>query len=202
MKRIFLSTLTVFVTSLVFGQTSFGIKAGLNLATTNGFVTENKYIVAPHLGAYSDIKIVKRFFLHPELLYTVKGYRFPLIGVHSKGTLAFSYVTIPFLFGFKPTEKAAIKVGPEVGYLLNAKYRFADSTANHPEYFNKVDLSLDFGITYQVTKKLSTELRYNYGFKGLVDVTYADQYGNQTGKGKLGAHRLFQLSINYELTGK
>ena len=202
MKKIFLATLSILTTTLSFGQTVFGLKAGMNLSTTQGFALENKSIIAEHGGVYANINFSKRLFLRPELLYTVKGYKFPAIGMHDKGTLSFSYIAVPMLIGYRPTNRFSVSLGPEAGYLINAKYRFPDSTASHPEYFNKVDLAINIGTACTINRKFSAELRYSHGFKGLVDVTYTDQYGNQTGKGKIGAHRNFQLSLNYQLTNK
>jgi hypothetical protein len=106
------------------------------------------------------------------------------------------------LIGYRPTERVSVSLGPEIGYLLNAKYRFSDSTVSNPEYYNKVNFAIVIGTAYTINKRFTAELRYNHGFKGLVDVTYTDQYGNPTEKGKLGAHRVFQLSVNYQLTNK
>jgi hypothetical protein len=200
MQKLILSIAVVFVTFAGFGQSSFGLKGGANLSTTTGFITENSYIVAPHFGIFATIPFSKKVFFRPELLYSVKGYSFPAIdSFYNKGRLIFSYLTVPLLVGFKPADKLLIMAGPEVGYLLNAKYHFENITLDRSTWFNKVDWSVLVGSVYSVSEHVLIELRYNYGFKDLANIIYTDQNGNYSGKDKIGAHRVFQVSINYLL---
>jgi len=198
MKKLVLAALTALITTITFSQVGFGLKAGLNLSKPEGFIHQNEFIVTEHFGAFAKIDINKSVFLRPELLYNVKGYKFPALGMYDKGTLSFSYISMPLFVGSRQIEKVSILLGPEVGYLLNAKYRFPDSAASHPEYFNKIDFAANIGAGYTINKKISVELRYSHGFKTLIDVVYTDQFGNETGKGKIGAHRVFQLSLSYQ----
>lgn len=201
MKKIVLVTLTVLITTITFSQVRFGLKAGLNLSKPEGFIHKNEFMLTEHFGAVAKMDINKAVFLRPELLYSVKGYKFPALGNVDKGTLSFSYVSMPILVGSRQIDKLSILLGPEVGYLLNAKYRFPDSTVSHPEYFNKFDFAANIGAGYTINKKFSIEVRYSHGFKTLIDVVHTDQFGNETGKGKIGAHRTFQLSLNYQFKG-
>ena len=198
MKRFVLATLTVLTTAITFGQTALGVKAGLNLSNTKGFDSEAKPILAEHLGAFANINVGKRVFLRPELLYTMKGYKFPAWGMYDEGTLNCKYMAMPVLLGIRPMERMSFLLGAEVGYLLNAKFHFTDSTGSDLRQFNKMDVALNAGAAYWIRKRFSAEVRYSNGFKGLVNVTYADQSGSHTRK--IGAYRVFQLSLNYQLT--
>ncbi len=198
MRRLILLTLCVLTSAITFGQTSFGVKAGLNVSNTKGFDSEAKPIVAQHMGAYANITVGKRLFFRPELLHTVKGYKFPKWNTYEEGRFVAHYLALPVLFGMRPTEDISILVGAEVGYLLNAKFHFADSTSSNLRHFNKVDFALAMGAAYRFASKLAVEFRYNHGFEDLLTVSYSDQSGNYTRK--VGAHRAFQLSLSYRLS--
>jgi hypothetical protein len=201
MKQLTFLIFTLFISILSYGQINFGLKGGANLANVKGFVTDGRKIrLGEYAGLLSEILIHKQLFIRPELLYSVKGYNFPALGNYNRGNLSLSYISLPILLGYQSTKKLKVLLGPEVSYLLEEKFKFSDGSTLYPGDFNKIDLGIDLGIAYPITKKLSSEFRYNYGFRDLVNVTFTDPYGSPVRKGKMGANRVLQIGLIYKLT--
>jgi len=202
MKKIIVTTLLI-AFSLVqsFAQVSFGAKAGLNVSNTKNIGSaDNKIRPGFNAGLLAEIRILRKFLIHPELLYSVKGNKFPATAFNGGGTLSLNYVSIPFLVGFRPTNKIAILAGPEFSFLTNANSKFDGSDHDVTKNYRKFDMAIDLGVTYKIIMGLGAELRYSYGFEDLADVTYTDQFGNETGKGRIGSNRVFQFGLYYKFS--
>src|SRR4051812_8935277 len=98
MKIVLLTALTFFTTTVIFAQSSLGIKGGLNIskATTIFPAPQERY--AFHAGAVFRKPIAAKLFIQPELQYSSKG----LSHDPSYGniTLRFQYLAVPVLIGF------------------------------------------------------------------------------------------------------
>ncbi len=202
LKKTFITTLLV-ASSLVqsFGQISFGVKAGLNLSNVkNVGSTENKTRLGFNGGFLTKIDISKRFIVQPELLYSIKGNKFPPTAFNGGGTLSLNYISIPLLGGFRPNDNFTILFGPEFNFLTNANSKFDGSNHDVSKNFRKFDLAIALGATYSIKKNVGIELRYSYGFEDLADVILIDQSGNQIGKDRTGSNRVFQLGLFYKFS--
>jgi opacity protein-like surface antigen len=204
MKKTFFTTfLMTFSLFQSFGQISFGVKAGLNLSNVkNVGSTDDKARLGLNGGLLTEIKISKKFIVRPEVLYSIKGHKFPATAFNSGGILSLNYISIPLFFGFRPTDKFTILLGPEFSFLTNANSKFDGSNHDVSKNYRKFDFAIDLGATYTIIKSLGVELRYSYGFEDLVDVTYTDQNGNDIGKGRIGSNRVFQLGVFYKFSKK
>lgn len=204
MKKISITTFLVsFFVFHSFAQVSFGAKAGLNVSSVKNLGSaENKTRVGFNGGLLTEIKISKKFIVRPELLYSIKGNRFPATPFNGGGTLSLNYVSVPLLAGFHPAEKFSILLGPEFNFLINANSKFDGANHDGTKNFRKFDLAIDLGAAYNFTKALGVELRYSYGFEDLADVTYTDQAGNDIGTDRIGSNRVFQLGVFYKFSGK
>ena len=107
MKKIILTTLTcIFFLLYANAQISFGIKGGLNLSNVKfPGSPNNKTRLGFNAGLLTQVSIFKKFIVQPELLYSVKGHKFPATNFNGGGTLSLNYISVPVLVGFRPIKK-------------------------------------------------------------------------------------------------
>jgi hypothetical protein len=201
MKKIIITTLSfTFFLTQSFGQIKFGIKGGLNLANVKNIgLASNKVRFGFNGGVLTEILIGKKFIIQPELLYSVKGFKFPATEFNSTGTLSFNYISAPILGGYQASEKLTILAGPELSFLTNAKSRFDNTDHDVSKNFRKFDVAIDLGIKYNISNVFGIDLRYSFGFEDLMDVMFTDQFGDEIGKRRVGSNRVFQIGVFYKL---
>ncbi|MGK2863777.1 MAG: porin family protein [Chitinophagaceae bacterium] len=176
-------------------QVSFGVKSGINIATTKDLIAYPKNRVGWYAGAFSKIPIHKKLFLQPEFLYSTKGHKsYNQIG-DSKLITRFNYLNVPILLGYKIDHKTSLFFGPELGYLTSAHLLVSDIenlnvSKNYPPKF---DVGLAVGLNYKIIKNIGAEVRYNYGFNTLYSI---DAVGNRYSENK-GGNRVFTIGVNY-----
>lgn len=201
MKKIYSCLLLIFFilfSNLSYSQVSFGVKSGINIATTKGLIAFPKNRVGCYGGAFAKIPLRNKFFLHPELLYSSKGF-----GVNQtnplnapNATYRLNYLNLPILLGYEIDRKTSAFFGPELGYLISVHqvYRHDENFNVSKDFPPKFDVGMGIGLNYKLVKNIGIELRYIYGFNTLYDV---DAIGNRHGDGINGAHRVLQIGVNY-----
>ncbi|MBI2730754.1 MAG: PorT family protein [Sphingobacteriales bacterium] len=193
----------LFSLTKIYSQINFGIKTGLNISNAKSINSDNnKARLGFNGGVLSEIEFSKKFILRPELLYSVKGCKFPATAVNTAGTLSLNYFSVPILGGYHLNNDFTILLGPEFNFLTKANSKFDNSDHDVSSNFRKFDVAIDLGATYNLKSGLGVELRYSYGFKDLVDVIYTDQMGNVTGQGKEGSNRVLQIGLFYKFLKK
>ena len=199
MRKFLLSLSLSFITYCSYSQVTFGLKSGINIATTKGLIAFPKNKIGWYGGGFAIIPIHAKFFLQPELLYSSKGY-----GVNQRNpynapnpNYRFNYICLPILAAYKIDKKTSLLFGPELGYLMVVREVFPDGDNLNvsKSYPPKFDVGLDIGISYKIFNKLGIEVRYNYGVNTLYAV---DAVGNGYGIPN-GANRVFQIGLNYTL---
>ncbi len=121
MKKFILFISILFIINLSHGQVSFGVKSGINIATTKDLIAYPKNRVGWYAGGVATITLHKKFFLQPELLYSTKGDKSSnQIGL-SKIVTRFNYLAIPIHLGYNIDRKTSLLFGPEFGYLISAR---------------------------------------------------------------------------------
>lgn len=194
MKKISLILVSFFISYLSYSQVSFGVKSGINIATTRGMIEYTRLKLGWYGGAFAMIPLDKKIFLQPEILYSSKG-----TGVRKYTALRsvtnYNYINVPILFGYNIDHKTSLLLGPEVGYLTSVHeiYEDGDNLNVSKSYAPKFDAGLDIGLNYKILKKAGIEIRYNYGFKILY---YIDGAGRHVTEFKAG-NRVFQIGLNY-----
>jgi len=123
---------------------SVGIKGGLNLSNVydsegEEFQADSKIGLAA--GAFLAIPIGKYLGIQPEVLYSQKGFQATgrILGSTYKFTRTTSYIDVPLLFAFKPSEFITILAGPQYSYLVKQRDVFANastSIAQETEFVN------------------------------------------------------------------
>lgn len=175
----------------------FGLKAGANFAqfTPNPQFYGNelgdyKRKIGYYAGGFLNIRISEKFELQPELLLAMQGTRLVIEDVETQGEFGSS----PVLFDFKSkvsdltiilpleirfyfTEKYFVEAGPQLGYLVDRKYKAEGNylspdipiereDPNDPNNFDydKFEYGLNLGTGYKLSEDLTLSARY---FRGL-----------------------------------
>ncbi|MDR1169835.1 MAG: PorT family protein [Prevotellaceae bacterium] len=194
-------------TSSSAGRTNrFGIKAGLNLASTTDCTVKSgqNTVEIPggrrtsfHIGVFDNYRFTDRFGLQAEALYSVQGDKDKL-----------SYINIPILADVRLTRNLGILAGPQIAVNVSKPGLYDDSysltaspdgisfnTLNELVGSNKtaaVDFAIVAGARYILMNRLVIDARYNFGltpvrtFKDMNSITVSG-YSN----------RVFQVSAGW-----
>ncbi|MGI9543928.1 MAG: porin family protein, partial [Cyclobacteriaceae bacterium] len=101
------------------------------------------------------------------------------------------YVNVPVMVKFYPVKGFNIQVGPQVGFLLNAKNKYKENgTSVEDDYkdsLKKVDFGLAAGLGYKTGFGLNIDARYIHGLADINDLNVGDEIKNM----------VFQVSLGY-----
>jgi hypothetical protein len=190
MRKIFIILTALFLVNISYAQVRFGLKAGGNLANIDGF-DKTKMKLGLSAGPALQIKLANVFFLQTELLYSVKGTRSDSMQ-NADAKLDLNYINLPILIGYRAAPNFSIKLGPEIGRLLSAKSEIDGNTTDITDFYQSFDFGANLGLAYSF-KKIALDLRYNYGFKDLLERAN----GSGTSGGEDVANRVLQFSLTY-----
>ncbi len=197
MKKLglFLLAVILFITS--YSQVQFGIKSGINIATTRDLITFPKNRLGWYGGGLAIIQLHKKLFLQPELNFSSKGYRYIDQSTNRTVAMRLNYLSIPIQLSYNIDKKTNLLFGTELGYLIKAVNDFNNENANATASFpKKLDIGLAIGLQYDIIKRLGVEARYIYGFKRFYQT---DAVGVRRSE-LLAANRAFQLGLYYILS--
>lgn len=177
------------------GDVSLGLKAGASLtnfvgADATGY--DNRF--GFHAGVFANIGLTSLFAFQPELLYSQKGVNYSNT---SDLSLRLHYVDVPLALHIN-TGGLFFEAGPQVGFLVAAKYQRGSTTTDVKANSNAVDFGYLFGLGYQLKHGLGASLRYNGGF---TNVAQATTYGNTTYQTR-ARNSAFQLYLTYSVNGR
>lgn len=139
----------------------FGLKAGVN--ASNIINEKGEALSADGKlgfvgGAFLAIPIGKYFGIQPELLYSQKGFKATgiLLGSTYQVTRTSTFIDLPILFAFKPSEFFTILAGPNYAYLLKNNDSFGNTTTT---------------IEQETVFENEDQRKNTFGFTGGVDIT-------------------------------
>lgn len=94
------------------------------------------------------------------------------------------------MVGYRPVDRLGLEGGLELGYLLN-----------DGAYNSALDLSLDLGAVFSITKELKAGVRYVLGINSVYkqDFEFKDEMGNLSNAVVIFPNRVLQLSLYYRL---
>lgn len=165
MKKIILAAVLFLATSATIQAqlVQFGVKAGVNFASQTGdaglqgVAFDKEGITSYHVGVLAEIKLLEKFSIQPELLYSTQGatYKFKDAQEDFKNELA--YLSIPVMAKIYMTKSLSLEVGPQASFLLNQKndVRFDDAKT--------FDFALNAGLGLKITKSIFIQGRYSLG---------------------------------------
>ncbi|RED49990.1 porin family protein [Seonamhaeicola aphaedonensis] len=151
MKKIILTTVLLISIMSLYAQ-NFGMRAGADFATAkaefDGFsISENETGV--YIGLFARLNISESFKIRPETNY---------ININD-----LDQIQIPILAEIGLSDKFNALAGPSFGFLLD--------TEEGSKSFN---FGLDFGLSYDITKKFLVEARYSLGLSNLAGDDFFD----------------------------
>jgi hypothetical protein len=136
-------------------QFAFGLKLGGNLSNVydsegESFQADSKLGLAA--GAFVSIPIGTYIGIQPELLIAQKGFKATGSILGSSYSLArtTTWIDVPVLFAFKPSEFFTLVAGPQFSYLLKQKTVFENATttiAQEQEFENESIRKYTLGMT-------------------------------------------------------
>lgn len=126
-------------------KAQFGLKAGMNISNVydskgEEFRADGKFGLAG--GIFGEIPIGKYFGIHPEILFSQKGFQASgkILGSTYTFTRTTNFIDVPLMLTLKPSEFFTIMAGPQYSYLLKQTDVFANATtsiAQEQEFVNE-----------------------------------------------------------------
>ena len=189
MKKLFLFIVlaTMIMPAKVSAQeTRWGVKGGFNIAqeTTGDGSTDAR--VGIHLGGFMERPIGRGCDLQLELLYSMQG------GSNKIGSTTctdkFDYLCLPVMFKIyvnKERRKFSIDVGPQLGYMVSAKYLEGSTSVSiyDNEGLNKFELGLGVGVSYKINDNFDLVMRFTGGLTKISEDYEHKNSGIQLGVG-------------------
>jgi hypothetical protein len=157
MKKSFLvTTLLLFLSLNLQAQIlQIGVKAGLNYANLTGTNVQTDAITSYHAGLVAEIKLLEKFAIQPELMYTTQGATYNTVLGDVKNELG--YIAIPVLAKIYLSKSFSLELGPQASFLLSEKNEFDVNNSN------TFDFAIDAGLGLKVTKSIFIQGRYVLG---------------------------------------
>jgi hypothetical protein len=189
----FLLTTVLAVTLLSGAATAqhvnFGIKGGVNLyniKNDNNSTYDNS--VGFHLGLLAHIHLAKQFAMQPEVVFSTQGANYTVGS--TDGQLNLDYVNVPLMFQYMFDNGFRFQAGPQVGFLINAKSKFGNTSTEVKNNFNGVDLGVGAGMSYvHPPSGFGFDARYNFG---LNDINENNSVNSNNRGLQLGVFYLFK----------
>lgn len=163
MKKIILAVSALLLSTGAFAQIGiqWGVKAGLNLATTTN-TSNAKFRAGINAGVFGEYVISDYVGVQAELLYSMQGTKSKTeaAGVTVSSTTKTDYINLPILAKLYILEGLSVDLGPQFGYMISAKVGDADVYDNVDKKF---DVSFAMGASYKLPLGLDVFARYNLG---------------------------------------
>jgi hypothetical protein len=164
---------------------TMGLKAGLNVSSIGGDAQGVESRLGYHAGFFYSMKINDVLGFQPEIVYSSQGAQ---LEASSDVKVIYSYVNVPLLLKYYPTESFSIQGGPQVGILAGAKAKFQDEDEDIKDQLEMLDLGIGIGLGYEINK-LNFMARYNFGLTNTAKDSDDEHYPN----------RVFQIGVGIVL---
>ncbi|WP_310560111.1 porin family protein [Flavobacterium sp.] len=139
-----------------------GLKAGINYAnatgtgiTVDGTNYKTDAITSYHAGLIAEIKLLDKFAIQPELLYSTQGASYKIGIKEYKNELG--YIAIPVLAKIYLSNTFSLELGPQASFLLSEKNAFDAKDSN------TFDFAVNAGLGFKITKSIFVQGRYVLG---------------------------------------
>lgn len=133
----------------------FGLKAGLNYANLTDSEIQTDAITGYHAGFLAEFKVLDKFALQPEILYSTQGATYKTTSADIKNELG--YLALPVMMKIYFSDKFSLELGPQASFLLNERGKF------NPTDSNTFDFSVAAGLGLKITKSIFIQGRYGLG---------------------------------------
>jgi len=166
MKKILITALALFIANSASAQdVRIGIKAGGNLSTVTSAPVGTKMKLGFHVGGFLDFKFYERFGLQPELLYSMQGHKYAEIGEEWNISIntTFDYINVPVLLKINIAEGFSAEIGPQIGFLIGARYKISGESGSFTDDCNTIDVTALAGLSYTFAENFVVSARYGLG---------------------------------------
>jgi len=175
-KKILLAALVVISTNYISAQAKIGLKGGLGFANakyTSGTYSETyNSIVTPNFGLTLDFKGSESFNIQSGLMYNGMGGKYSYDGGSTRTHL--NYLSIPLLAKFKFGEGFHGYAGPQLSFLLSAKYKDEYGTTDIKSELKGSGVFGLFGLGYSLNDKFGLYGEYSAGISNLAKESTGD----------------------------
>lgn len=183
-----------------YGQATFGIKAGANIANANfdtgtSVTIKTDALIGFYAGPFARLNVSSQFAVQPELLLSMQGFKWNLDGLLGEEaedvgetTIQNLYLNLPVMLRFAATDALHLEAGPQVGLLLSSEAKVDGGSGDLEDTFEDLDFGVNIGAGYTLPVGLSIEARYNLGL--------ADMAGESEGEGSI-TNRVFSFGLGY-----
>ena len=159
-------------------QTTFGVKAGVNIANFAGDNWESDARTGMHFGVFAEIDVSESLAFQPEILYSMHGGKWEEMGMDDIHKL--DYINIPLMLKFKASDKFNIEAGPQIGFLASAKWDYDGSDVDIKDEFKSTDFGLNIGASFDLTDNFFIGARYTIGLSKVAEDEYTDSEWDPT----------------------
>ncbi len=158
----------------------FGIKGGVNFANATGNGID-RFLGEPggetrfgiSLGGFVDYSLSKKISLQGEVTYSQEGVSKKYSDEDYKVTAALDYLNVSVVSKYYMTEKLNLEVGPQLGFLMNAKFKEEEDGEKFESDAKRLlkgsNISLNLGAGYQLDNGFGLAVRYNLGLTDIYD---------------------------------
>ncbi|GHA67823.1 porin family protein [Pontibacter akesuensis] len=190
MKKLLLSFAVALATfGVAQAQSGIGIRGGANFSNLEGDLKhESRYSnkIGFHAGLTYGIPVVENFFfIQPELLYSVKGFKYeemnldvPLGTLEREGNMNYNYLDLPVLLRVK-AGPIYFEGGPQASYLLSVNNKTTEKLNGDPyssstrerdiDGLRRFEVGYAAGVGFATSSGISLGVRYNGSFNDFVD---------------------------------
>lgn len=207
-KTILLFLLIFLVSGLSYGQFALGIKIGYNAnkLSTNLDTVKSQVNSGFHVGVWT--RFGKRFYVAPELQYTMSGAVFTNEGNLStnnwKQKITIGTLDIPVMLGFKIIHSDfitwRIELGPQASFVVNKKVEDENSVLGPIQESSMSSMAwYVLGGTGIDILFLRLDLRYQYGLNQLISDV---QTSGSTSASFDSKNQMFVVSLGFKIFGK
>ncbi|WP_298115463.1 porin family protein [Flavobacterium sp.] len=161
MKKIILSLVAIAAFGVANAQEDmkFGAKAGINMSNFTGDAdTDSK--IGFQVGAFAEFKVSEKFAVQPEILFSALGAKDDSDNYNS------NYILVPVMAKYYVAEGFSLEAGPQIGFLMSAKYGDTDIK----DAYKSTDFALNLGAGYDVAENINIGLRYSLGLSNVSDI--------------------------------
>ncbi|WP_026727605.1 porin family protein [Flavobacterium denitrificans] len=162
MKKLLLAAVLFLATSTAIHAQllKIGVKAGVNFASQTGDFPESidkEGITSYHAGLVAEVKLLEKFSIQPELLYSTTGasYKFDDVSEDIKNELG--YISIPVMAKFYLNKTFSLEVGPQASFLVSQRNDFDIEDAETFEF------GVNAGLGVKLTENIFLQGRYGLG---------------------------------------
>lgn len=192
-SKLIILFVAILCTQTLLAQFHLGFKAGANVTKVEGKSFKDEFKSGYALGGFAEIKLSKKLFLQPEILYNQYNTKLDsnynnLLGNAFDGltSVKLDYLSIPLLLNYKLGGGfLSLQAGPQVGILIDKDNSLLQNTQNA---FKKGDFSMLGGVQLKVGA-FRINGRYFVGLNDINDLTNDSKWKNQG----------FQLSVGLAL---